>query len=67
MTVQKNDDVEPDAALLAAVEKEEANEDDVELESDQGIASHYNILINVTFFIHSRQNTGHLGMIPNPF
>ena len=41
MTVQKNDDVEPDAALLAAVEKEEANEEDVELESDQGIASHY--------------------------
>jgi RNA polymerase sigma factor (sigma-70 family) len=41
MTVQKNDDVEPDAALLAAVEKEEANEEDVEIESEQGVASHY--------------------------
>jgi RNA polymerase sigma factor (sigma-70 family) len=42
MTIQKNDDVEPDATILAAVEKEEeANDEDVEIESEQGVASHY--------------------------
>lgn len=41
MTIQNNDDIEPDAALLAKVEEEEANEEDVEVEAEQGIASHY--------------------------
>ena len=41
MTVQKNNDIEPNAAVLAQVEQEEANEEDVEVEPEQGVNSHY--------------------------
>ena len=41
MTIQNNDDVEPDAALLAQVEREEAKEDEVEVEPEKGVSSHY--------------------------
>lgn len=41
MTVMNNDDIEPDAALLAQVEQEEANEEEVDVEPEQGVNSHY--------------------------
>ena len=41
MTVQKNDDIEPDAALLAQVAIEEAKEEEVDVEPEQGVNSHY--------------------------
>jgi RNA polymerase primary sigma factor len=42
MTIQNNDDIEPDATILAAVEQEEeAIDEDAELEPEQGVTSHY--------------------------
>ena len=41
MITQNDEDVEPDDILLAAAEQEEENDEDIELETDQGVASHY--------------------------
>ena len=36
-----NDDIEPDQALLAQVELDEAEEEEIEIDPDQGVNSHY--------------------------
>ena len=36
-----NDDIEPDASLLAQVEQDEAEEEEIEIDPEQGVNSHY--------------------------